>query len=490
MIILIKNTYDALIVGGGTGGAAMSKFLAQRGLSVAIVEKAAENNVHKICGDATSKVHFERVTSLDPDKKNKVDPPNQVGDEIHQITKGFTFYTPDGNEHKIPNEGDGWIIARDKFTWRLLNEARDAGVEYYEETTVRKPLIKQDQIVGINLKTKEKEIKDVRAKIVVDASGMAAIIRRQLDEEKTGMEKIIKHYDLASAHRELVQFAEPDTIPDPEYIRMYFDLKNCPGGYFWIFPRGSGSANVGLGVEPRRYEGGPRKAYSWWINHLHDLFKDSTVIHKGGATVPLRRPIDTLVYNGIVLIGDAGSCVKATDGGGIGLSLISASQAVRPIMDAIEADNLTRDGPLWDYNTGFMKTTGLQEAPLAISKAYITTATNNVLNTLFEKNVVTAQDLYDLNSGQNISMGLKTVLKRVWRGRGILPFLLGLNGTMKRMDKARDLYANYPDSWKDLPAWRKQIAVVYQDEKRAAKFYAETGVSKVRQNRIAAAAGD
>ena len=111
---MLKSSYDVLVVGGGIGGAAIGKFLAQRGVDVAIVEKAAEKNVHKICGDATSSVHFGLITSLDPDKKNIIDPP-KLGGEIHQIIKGFTFYSPNGGEHKIAAEGDGWIIARDEF---------------------------------------------------------------------------------------------------------------------------------------------------------------------------------------------------------------------------------------------------------------------------------------------------------------------------------------------------------------------------------------
>ncbi|MHA2362907.1 MAG: geranylgeranyl reductase family protein [Candidatus Hodarchaeales archaeon] len=471
---MIKSKYDVLIVGGGTGGATIGKFLTQRGLDVVILEKSKEKDLHKICGDATSEIHFKRVNSLDPDKKNKIDLP-KVGDEIHQVVKGYTFYSPNGNNYKITSDGDSWIIAREKFTLRLLEEARNSGVDFYDRTTVRKPLVEKNQVVGVNLRTKNKELKDIRAKVVVDASGMAGIIRRNLDENKTRMDKIIKHYDLASAYRELVQFAEDNPISNPEYIRMYFDTTNCPGGYFWIFPRSSYSANVGLGIEPRRLKGGPKKSYYWWINQLPEIFRDTKVLHSGGATVPLRRPIDVLVYNGLALIGDAGACVKATDGGGIGLSMISASIATKPIIQAIEEDNLKREGPLWNYNIGYMRSMGMKEAPLAIGKSYIVTATNFILNTLFEKEVIDAQDLYNLNAGNTIDMSLKTKIKRGWRGRSILRFLLGLSSTMKRMNKAQKMYENYPDNWKDFLIWREKISELYQDEKRATQFYEETG---------------
>ena len=341
----IKSSYDVLVVGSGTAGSAIGKFLSQRGLSVCLVERQIRKNIHKICGDATSSIHFSRLTERDPDHINKIDPPSFQNGELHQITRGFSFFNPHGNRYDIPTENESWIISRHTFTARLIREAEDAGVEYFDQTIVRHPIVEHDILKGMNVRSKEGSLQDVRAKVVVDASGMAGIVRRQLDEHKAQWESLIRHYDLAASYRELIEFQEY-TFEKPDYIQLHFDTTNCPGGYFWIFPRGKDSANVGIGIEPRKYDGGPRKAYDWWLAHLPKVFGGKyKVIHKGGWNVPLRRPMDSLVWNGIVLVGDAGSCVKASDGGGIGLSLISAPQATNPIVRAIEEDNLTTSGP-------------------------------------------------------------------------------------------------------------------------------------------------
>jgi hypothetical protein len=330
----------------------------------------------------------------------------------------------------------------------------------------------------MNMRTSEGELKDVSAKIVVDASGMAGIVRRQLDEQKAQWEALIRHYDLAAAFRELIEFKDY-AFEKPDHIELYFDTDNCPGGYFWVFPRGTNSANVGIGIEPRKYEGGPRKAYDWWINHLNHMFGGKyDVIHKGGWNVPLRRPMDSLTWNGVVLIGDAGSCVKATDGGGIGLSMISASQAVNPIVRALEEDNVTTKGPLWDYNVNFMRLTGAHEAPLALGKTEIVKATNKELNLIFDKEVISAQDLYNLNAGRPITSGISVTLKRAWRGKTILPFLMNINKTMKQMKTVKNLYLNYPENPEDLKQWRQKIAILFKDKARAKKYYEETGKEK------------
>ncbi|MFW9929399.1 MAG: geranylgeranyl reductase family protein [Candidatus Thorarchaeota archaeon] len=467
----MENHYDVIVVGGGTGGAVMSKFLAQRRIDVALFEKLRFEDLHKICGDATSEWHFEKVSKIDP--KNKIEPPK--GDEFYNYIKGFTFYSPSFESFKIPTDGDGWIIARDRFGKRLIREARDAGVKLFEETTVLKPLLDptSNNVIGLQIKTKENEIKDISSHIVVDASGMAGIVRRQIDEDKAQWDSVIRHYDLAAAHRELVQFDNP--IDEPQNIRLYFDAEACPGGYFWIFPQNEYAANVGLGVEPRRIQGGPKVAYREWEKREPKLFNGNhKVVHEGGATVPLRRPMDTLVFGGLVLIGDAGACVKSTDGGGIGLSMTSASHAVGPIVHALQERNYSRDGPLWDYNVNFMRDLGFKEAPLAIAKVTLVTATNKELTTLLGNKVVTPEDLYDLNNGDPLKMGLKSKIVRAWRGKTVIPFLLRLLNTMKRMDTARELYANYPDNWNDFLVWKQKIVKLYQDKERAIKYYTET----------------
>ena len=474
----IKSSYDVLVVGSGTGGAAISKFIAQRGLSVAMVDRQKRNEIHKICGDATSLVHFNRVTERDPDGKNKINPPSKENGELQQVLTGFSFFNPKGDRYDIPSDGDGWIIARDRFTARLIQEAEEAGAEYFDETTVRNNLVENDCVKGVNLRTQEGEIKDIKAKVVVDASGMAGIVRRQLDESKAQWDALIRHYDLATAFRELIEFKDY-TFEKPDHIELYFDTENCPGGYFWVFPRGETSANVGIGIEPRKYEGGPKKAYDWWINHLSHMFKNYEVIHKGGWNVPLRRPMDSLVWNGVVLIGDAGSCVKATDGGGIGLSLISASQATNPIIRAIEEDKFGMDGPLWDYNVNFMRQTGAHEAPLALAKTEITKATNKELNLLFDREIISAQDLYNLNAGRPITSGMNANLKRVWRGKSILPFLWGIQKTMKQMKTVKNLYFEYPENHEELKYWKAKIVNIFDDKRRAKQYYSETGKEPV-----------
>ncbi|MHA2278950.1 MAG: hypothetical protein ACXAC2_24485 [Candidatus Kariarchaeaceae archaeon] len=42
------------------------------------------------------------------------------------------------------------------------------------------------------------------------------------------------------------------------------------------------------------------------------------------------------------------------------------------------------------------------------------------------------------------------------------------------MDKAREMYINYPNNWQDFLVWKQKIAEIYQDRQRAIEYYTET----------------
>ena len=126
-----------------------------------------------------------------------------------------------------------------------------------------------------------------------------------------------------------------------------------------------------------------------------------------------------------------------------------------------------------------MRETVAHEAPLALAKTQIAKASNHDLNILFGKGVMSAEDLYNLNSGNPIAGGVVTNLKRAWRGRSILSYLLSVQSSMGKMKKIKQLYFNYPESPEELKYWRKTIINLFDDTKRAKEYYTETGKEPV-----------
>ncbi|MHA2494929.1 MAG: NAD(P)/FAD-dependent oxidoreductase [Candidatus Hodarchaeales archaeon] len=455
----MTTRYDAIIVGAQTGGSAAGIALAKKGLKVALLDsKKYEKIGEKVCGDATSPHYFERI-------KNEfgipIDPPS--GAEIRQAVEGFYFISPDRKTKLQLDLSGGYIIDRFAFVRRIFKSAEDMGCDILHSTRVRKPIVEDNAVTGVEVR-QDNNITELHAKVIVDASGINAAIRRELDPAKTFMDPTIQGQDMCYCYREVRDLKHE--IEEPGVMRLFFDQELCPGGYYWAFPAGSTKVNAGLGVE---VTGSQPSAKKQFVEHVLKGdkefsgvdFRESTLIHGGGARVPLRRPIDTLVWNGLCLVGDAGSIVKPTDGGGIGLSVISAAMVSQPIADALEEDDFSRTGPLWNYNASLMRTVGAVNAPLAILKLIVTQTTNKDINEVFGKRILTADDLASVNAGEGLSISYFDKLKRVVRGRKILRLILKLRSALKDYRKAEKLYQNYPEEFGGFIDWRKKILKLY-----------------------------
>ena len=224
--------------------------------------------------------------------------------------------------------------------------------------------------------------------------------------------------------------------------------------------------NAGLGVMRNyalEHKMNPHKQFDLYLKRSKDFYKDSKLINGGAWRVPLRRPQDNLVWNGFMLIGDSGTQVKPTDGGGIGISVSAAAMAAKTITKALEEDNVSTAG-LWDYSVEFMNSIASINAPLAIMKDYMIPLPSSIVNEIFHKGILGENDLLYGNASGKISGGFKQNLIRAWRGKRILGTLLQLRNILKKMDVARDLYENYPTHPDDFLPWRDNILSLYGEK--------------------------
>ncbi len=451
----MTTNYDVVITGAGTAGSMAAAALANKGLKVALLDRQPKEKIGvKICGDATSGEHFKRIQDI-----TKVDPPK--GDEVIQKVAGAWLYSPD-REVKlelVEEGGTGIIIDRFKLGMRILDNAIDFGAELFDESMVKEPIITDDYVTGIKYRGKDKNIHEMTGKVIIDASGIIGVLRTKLNPNKTFMDLELAPKDVCNCYRE-IRDVEPE-IESPEFIRLIFDQDVAKGGYIWEFPRGPHSMNAGLGVM-RINKMNPHKQFDVFIEQRKELYENSKLVHGGAWRVPLRRPQDNLVWNGFMLIGDSGTQVKPTDGGGIGISVNAAAMASKTIVSALENDNVSMDG-LWDYNVQFMRSIAPINAPLAIMKDFVIPLPSSILNEIFHKEILTGDDLLYGNASGNISSGFMVNLVRAWRGKRILGTLFKFRGILKQMDRARTLYENFPDNSEDFQPWRSEIMNIYGD---------------------------
>lgn len=446
------GVYDVIVVGAGTGGTMVAKEIAKRGLKVLLIDKKPKEKIgDKVCGDAIGRHHFDNLGLSYP-----------KGEELESIFEGIEVYSPDlETVFKIKGERlEGFGVNRHHFGQRLLREALDAGAELMDNTTVIEPIVKDHFVRGVVVQSNgEKTI--IEADIVIDASGVTGVIRKRLPSD-FGVEREILQEDLIVAYREIRELKEP--IETPDYAKIYLTQAIAPGGYYWIFPKKDGNiVNVGIGVQSGSHAPNPKKQlYEHVLNK--EIFEGSKVVHGGGGAVPTRRPLDCLVANGVMFIGDAAFQVNPVHGGGIGPSMIAGKIAGETAVEALEKEDISREG-LWSYNVRFMLEYGAKQASLDIFRWFLQKLGDEELNWGMKHKLVTEQDLLRANLGEDLRLNVTEKAIRFFRGIRRLSFLQKLREVAHTMKMIKQLYRNYPKP-ENFEKWRKEIHEIFSNFKK------------------------
>lgn len=441
---------DVVIVGAGSAGCVTARRCAELGLKTLLLDRKPQEEVgQKVCGDEVSKAHFE-ATGIDYPE----------GDEISSSISGADVYPPNRkNELQVRGwtEFDGWTVNRPIWGQKLLRDAMDAGVKFLPNIHVTGPLMGSERVIGIEYKDLASgETIVVSSKIVVDASGFAAVIRNKL--ESPLIENNIDKEDIALCYREILKLKMP--LAEPEVARVFLGGEIAPKGYAWIFPKGVQEVNIGVGITGGEGRGSP-KSHCIKFKEQYPLLFGSKVIDGKGGAVPVRRPLKSLVGDGIAFVGDAALQVNPIHGGGIGAGMRAGIILGEVVRGAIAKKDLSAKG-LWSYNMRYLPNFGRRLASLEIFKRLLQAVSDEDMNFGFEKRLLEAEDLMAANRGDGLSISAVDKLRRVKRGAGRISLLLKLQkaaGLMKKMNKA---YSNYPTSPDRLDIWEKSVLSIIE----------------------------
>lgn len=451
--------YDVIVVGAGTAGCMTAKTAAKAGLDVCLIDRKRREEIgEKVCGDACGKHHFDELSL-----------PYPKGDELRSRIEGIRIFSPDLQNVFTVKGGRmyGFILNRHVFGQRLLDDAIDAGATLMQSTIATEARVKDGSVTGISAKDMQNEnVMRLESKVVVDASGFTAILRKSLPHE-LGIELSVDNEDVEACYREIRALKADDY--DPEFCEIYLDQTQTPGGYYWVFPEGENRVNVGLGVAMTKGFPNPKTQFDQMILPK-PLFKNSTLIKGGSWCVPTRRPLDCMTGNGIVLVGDSACQVNPIHGGGIGPSMMGGSIAGRTIAKAIEKGDVSREG-LWNYNMEYMRAYGAKQAGLDIFRLFLLKSVGNEeINYGMKYNLITQEDVLKVSLGENVHTNITEKTTRALKGLGKLSMLRRLRTAANLLKETKSLYRNYPSSPENFEEWRKKSrAIMTEAHKRLSR---------------------
>lgn len=450
---MFEKKYDVIVVGAGVSGSTAANLMSRMGFSVALLDAKPNHRAgDKPCGDAIGEHHFEELG---------ISPPS--GEELDGLVRGIRIYSP-SEEVVLTVEGRGYEINRVKFTRRLIKESVDNGADYFDETNASAPIIENGFVRGV-VASRRGDRLVLRSNVVIDASGSSRSIVRRLPSDWPVVDPI-KPEETQIAYREIRILKEP--LEDPEYLRIYVTSKVAPGGYWWNFPKSiAGTVNVGLGVQGGRGYDHPR---SYLYKYILDRpeFRGSSLVESSGALVPTRRPPHSMVWNGIMVIGDAAYTVNPVHGGGKGSGMLSAKAASIAYAKASEAGDFSAKG-LWIMNRLYLDYYGAKQASLDIFRIFLQRLSDEDIEYGLRKRIMRESDLYETSLTGVIKnkRGILDKLSRIVAGLGRPSLLAKLIVAAEYMDKMRKIYEEYPEAPEKLGAWRARVEALYMDFERA-----------------------
>jgi menaquinone-9 beta-reductase len=331
----VSDAYDALVIGGGPGGAATAFHLARGGARVLLCEKQTYPR-DKVCGDGLTPRAVAQLDAMGL-REEYQSWSRSAGLKVHG--GGHVIELPWPELAEYPSFG----LARPRtdLDQLLARTASKAGAELWETTEVVGPLVQRGLVRGAVLRREGEDPVDVRAEVVVAADGASSRFAQALglnrDEQRPIGVAIRQYYR-----------SERDADP---WIDSYLELRRGDDllpGYGWVFPLADGTVNVGVGllntsahfrnINYKRLleDWVPTVGPEWGFAPADALAKPRS------APLPMGASRHPPLYRGVLFVGDAAGLVNPFNGEGIDYAMESGRLAAETALAVLESGDRTR----------------------------------------------------------------------------------------------------------------------------------------------------
>ena len=202
---------------------------------------------------------------------------------------------------------------------------------------------------------------DVKCDLVICADGVESKVGRW-----AGIKTVLKLKDIESCAQ-----VHLTGIPiDAGSVDFYLGNEKAPGGYVWVFPKSSDTANVGIGVLASMMgEKRPITLLREFIAEMFPMGKEAEIIFGG---VPVSGPLEQTVTDNLILVGDAAHFSDPITGGGVVNAMKSGEFAAKTALRC-HADGDFSSVALHSYEDLWKESIGVTlEKHLRIKEKFVT----------------------------------------------------------------------------------------------------------------------
>ena len=173
-----RSTPDVVVIGGGPAGSTVSTLIADQGYSVELFERERFPRFH--IGESLIPETYwvlKRLNMLPKMQQSHFVKKHSVQFVNSRGRNSAPFYFWDNKPHECSQT---WQVVRSEFDQMMLTNAREHGVVAHEDVRVHDVLFDGDRAVGVRIRDDAGSFRDIRARVVVDASGQNGLIMNRL----------------------------------------------------------------------------------------------------------------------------------------------------------------------------------------------------------------------------------------------------------------------------------------------------------------------
>jgi digeranylgeranylglycerophospholipid reductase len=311
-----ERRVDVVVVGAGPAGSMAAARLAQAKVGVLLVEKKSQVGVPVRCAEGVGGEALRKYVSIQP---------RWVSAQV----KAVRLHAPAGGCVQLGQDIRGLVLDRTAFDADLARQAVEEGAKLTLRTYAHDLLMDGQRVRGVRLRGPRGD-ETVPAKLVIAADGVESRVARW-----AGIETALALKDVEVCAQYLMEGLKID----PTRCDFHFGREVAPGGYAWIFPKGPGAANVGLGVSGDHAAG--RSAKEYLDAFVQRMYPEGRKVGFVAGAVPVSRPLKKPYAPGLMVIGDAARQSNPISGGGIIPALEAGCLAAEVARQALAEDDVS-----------------------------------------------------------------------------------------------------------------------------------------------------